>query len=95
MKNPRGILSALCKTCGIAFDEAMLKWPKGPKSFDGVWAPHWYNAVWESTGFAPLVEKTVELPLHLAKIADEARGPYLRLKAHSSVLVDVRRLQSR
>jgi hypothetical protein len=31
------------------------------------------------------VEKTVELPSHLAKIADEARGPYLRLKAHSLV----------
>jgi hypothetical protein len=63
----------------------MLKWPKGPKSFDGVWAPHWYNAVWESTGFAAPVEKTVELPLPLAKIADEAQGPYLRLKAHSLV----------
>ena len=83
LKNPRGILSALCKACGITFDEAMLKWPKGAKSFDGVWAPHWYNAVWESTGFAPPAEKTVELPPHLAKIADEARAPYLRLKANS------------
>ena len=25
---------------------------QGPKTFDGVWAPHWYNAVWQSTGFA-------------------------------------------
>ena len=62
LKNPRGVLTALCKACGIPFDEAMLKWPKGPKSFDGVWAPHWYNAVWESTGFAAPVEKAVELP---------------------------------
>ncbi len=46
------LIEALCRACGIAFDEAMLSWPKGPKSFDGVWAPHWYNAVWESTGFA-------------------------------------------
>ena len=85
LKNPREVLGALCKACGIPFDEAMLKWPKGPKSFDGVWAPHWYNAVWESTGFAAPEEKTVELPSHLAKIADEAQGPYLRLKAHSLV----------
>jgi hypothetical protein len=85
LKNPREVLDALCKACEIPFDEAMLKWPKGPKSFDGVWAPHWYNAVWESTGFAAPVEKTVELPLPLAKIADEAQGPYLRLKAHSLV----------
>ena len=33
LKNPRGILRTLCKACGIAFDEAMLKWAKGPKSF--------------------------------------------------------------
>jgi hypothetical protein len=83
LKSPRGVLTAFCKACDIPFDEAMLKWPKGPKSFDGVWAPHWYNAVWESTGFAAPAEKAVELPSHLAKIADEARGPYLRLKAHS------------
>ena len=69
----------------------MLKWPKGPKSFDGVWAPHWYNAVWESTGFAAPVEKAIELPSNLANIADEARGPYLHLKAHS--LMNVGRLQ--
>ena len=90
LKNPRGVLNALCKACGIAFDEDMLIWPKGAKSFDGVWAPHWYNAVWESTDFAAPVEKTIDLPSHLAKIADEARGPYLRLKTHS--LVGVGRL---
>ena len=83
LKNPRGVLTSLCKACGIPFAEAMLKWPNGPKSFDGVWAPHWYNAVWESTGFAPPVEKSAELPSHLAKIADEARSSYLRLKAYS------------
>jgi hypothetical protein len=83
LRNPEKILSALCASLGIPYDEAMLKWPKGPKAFDGVWAPHWYNAVWESTGFAAAVEKSVELPSHLVKIADEARGPYLRLKAHS------------
>ncbi len=25
---------------------------EGTQTFDGVWAPHWYNAVWNSTGFA-------------------------------------------
>jgi hypothetical protein len=61
----------------------MLQWPKGPKSFDGVWAPHWYNSVWESTGFAAREEKSVELPGALQKIADEAREPYQRLKLFS------------
>ena len=92
LRNPREVLAALCNACGIPFDEAMLKWPKGPKDFDGVWAPHWYNTVWESTGFAAPGEKTVELPSRLAKIADEAQAPYLRLKAHS--LVGVGRQQA-
>jgi hypothetical protein len=92
LKNPPEVLSALCRACGVPFDEAMLKWPKGPKSFDGVWAPHWYNAVWDSTGFAAPLEKADELPSHLAKIADEARAPYLRLKVHS--LVGMGRLQA-
>ncbi len=88
LANPRGVLTALCHACDVDFDEAMLQWPKGPKSFDGVWAPHWYNAVWESTGFAAPVEKTVELPPHLARIADAAQAYYLRLKAHRLVGVD-------
>jgi hypothetical protein len=31
----------------------MLTWPAGPRASDGVWAPHWYDSVWRSTGFAP------------------------------------------
>lgn len=81
LKNPRGLLTALCASLGLGFDEAMLKWPAGPKKFDGVWAPHWYNAVWESTGFAAPPGKAIELPPALKKIADEAREPYQRLKS--------------
>jgi Sulfotransferase domain len=83
LKNPRAVLSALCAALNIAFDEKMLAWPKGPKGFDGVWAPHWYNAVWESTGFAAPVENPIELPPALARIADQAQGPYQRLKSFS------------
>ena len=45
------MLAALCAAVGIPFRDEMLAWPKGPKSFDGVWARHWYDAVWSSTGF--------------------------------------------
>jgi Sulfotransferase domain len=83
LKNPKGVLVALCTVLNIPFDSAMLQWPKGPKTFDGVWAPHWYNAVWESTGFSTQPEKAVELPAALAKIADQARISYLKLKAFS------------
>ena len=53
LRDPRGTLSLLCDALGIAFDEAMLAWPAGPRDTDGVWAPHWYAGVEASTGFAP------------------------------------------
>ncbi len=50
--DPEGMLRALCSTIGLPFDPAMLSWDVGPKPFDGAWAPHWYDAVHRSTGFA-------------------------------------------
>ena len=81
--NPRAVLTALCRACGIAFDEAMLAWPKGPKSCDGVWAPHWYNAAWQSEGFVRPDPKIVALPPQLLQIADKARPFYAQLSAHA------------
>jgi hypothetical protein len=82
LADPRGTLTRLCGACGISFDEHMLSWPKGPKSFDGVWAPHWYNTVWESTGFARPQPRGVQLNATLAKIAEEARSYYERLRRY-------------
>jgi hypothetical protein len=82
LADPRGILTRLCEACGIAFDEAMLAWPPGPKSFDGVWASHWYEAVWKSTGFTVPKRRSAALPPALQKIADVARPLYERLAAH-------------
>jgi len=50
--DPEGMLRNLCNTIGLAFNSAMLIWPKGSRAEDGVWAAHWYGAVHESTGFA-------------------------------------------
>jgi hypothetical protein len=83
LANPRDVLARLCAACGIAFDEAMLKWPKGPKTCDGVWAPHWYNAAWASTGFAAPPGKHVTLSPELQRIVDQARPYYDRLKSHA------------
>jgi Sulfotransferase domain len=83
LANPRAVLTELCNVCGIAFDEAMLKWPKGPKTCDGVWAPHWYNAAWESTGFSASTAKTITLPPELQRIAEAAHPYYAQLKAHA------------
>src|SRR5690606_9516276 len=81
-RDPRGTLSALCAAIDLPFTEAMLIWPKGQHPDDGVWAPHWYGAIFDSTGFAPPDEKVVALPGHLQRIAEEARVFYERMAAH-------------
>jgi hypothetical protein len=80
--DPRGALSALCRALGIAFDEAMLSWPAGPRASDGVWAPAWYDAVERSTGFsAPPEGALAPLRDDLRRIAEAARPHYERLSA--------------
>jgi hypothetical protein len=83
LANPEGVLRKLCAACGIGFDTAMLHWPAGPKPCDGVWAPHWYNAAWASTGFGAPSKQNISLPQQLEKIAEQARPYYDRLKAHA------------
>ncbi|NMD06988.1 MAG: HAD family hydrolase [Phyllobacteriaceae bacterium] len=81
--DPRGVLARLCTACGIGFDEAMLRWPKGPKPFDGVWAPHWYNAAWQSDCFAAQPDGNLVLPPHLQAIADAAQPFYSALRKYA------------
>ena len=83
LQNPGKSLSQLCVALGIAFDDAMLKWPQGPKSCDGVWAPHWYNAAWASTGFAASEKEPALLADPLLRIAEKARPIYEKLKVHA------------
>lgn len=51
--NPEGMLRELCGILSIPFSNRMLSWPAGPRRSDGVWAPHWYDRVVQSTGFSP------------------------------------------
>ncbi|MBK9362575.1 MAG: HAD family hydrolase [Rubrivivax sp.] len=74
---------ALCQALGVPFSERMLSWPPGPRASDGVWAPHWYAAVWQSTGFEPWRDKRVPLPADLAAVAEACRPAYERLLAHA------------
>eukprot|EP01041_Mallomonas_annulata_P036065 gene36065-biopygen28143 len=75
------MLGALCGALGLTFKSAMLSWPAGPRSSDGVWAPAWYDAVERSTGFAPLdVRNAPTLPDALRRIADAARPHFEALK---------------
>lgn len=82
LADPAGMLRALCAALGVGYTDAMLSWDTGPKPEDGVWAPHWYDAVWQSTGFgAPRTEDPV-LRDELRKLADEARESHEAIAIH-------------
>jgi len=78
---PEAQLRWLCAWLGIAFSERMLSWPAGPRASDGVWAPHWYAAVWASTGFEPRRPRRIELSDHDAAVAETCRPIYEALHA--------------
>lgn len=83
LRDPETNLRSLCARLGAAFSERMLHWPAGPRTSDGVWAPHWYAAVWRSTGF----EAARDLPLRLdgaqQRVADTCRDAYESLLAYA------------
>lgn len=53
LADPETVLTGLCDQIGIPFDPAMLAWSAGSRTYDGVWAAHWYDSVHQSTGFGP------------------------------------------
>ncbi len=79
--DPEGHLRALCERLNIEFLPEMLSWPPGPRQSDGVWAPHWYQAVWQSEGFGPPPSRVPELRGKAASVAMECLPLYERLHA--------------
>jgi hypothetical protein len=80
--DPAGVLAQLCNWIGLSFDTAMLSWPEGPSTQDGVWAPYWYHAVHRSTGFGHYVAKT-GFPDRLLDLLDECKPWYDKLYRHA------------
>ena len=60
----------------------MLAWPAGPRASDGIWAPHWYAAVWKSTGFETPRDRDLKLDGDAKRVSDACRGDYEYLRAH-------------
>jgi hypothetical protein len=73
---PESHLRWLCDWLDIDFTDRMLAWPPGPRDSDGVWAPHWYDAVLASTGFEPYRPREVDLSPHDAVVAEACRPAY-------------------
>jgi len=76
LQDPNVMLPKLCHALHIPYDSAMLSWQSGPKQCDGIWAEHWYDAVWESTEFAEYRAREGELSSAHQAIYDEVRPIY-------------------
>lgn len=81
LRAPESHLRALCDWLGIGFTPRMLAWPAGPRASDGIWAPHWYAQVWQSTGFELPADRALELSGAAAEVAARCRDDYERLHA--------------
>lgn len=78
--DPEGMLRKLCAAIDLSFDPAMLHWPAGPRSEDGVWAQHWYHAVHQSNGFAGAEGALPELDPAMTELLDQAMPYYQKMK---------------
>ena len=80
LRDPAGVLEQLCEALGVSWlPEVMLAWPAGRRDSDGVWAPHWYQAVEASTGFAPWRERQVDLSGEHRQLAEQMAPYYTQL----------------
>jgi len=82
LRHPPAMMAALCEALGLDWSEDMLAWPEGARPEDGVWAPHWYDAVWSSTGFGPPPGQRPDVDPDLRQIYEEALDIYDTLAAH-------------
>jgi Sulfotransferase domain len=89
LRDPPGVLRALCAALGVDFSDRMLSWPPGPRDSDGVWAPHWYGAVARSTGFAPYRPREVTVAPHLAPLLATADEIYQRMAEHRLAAIEI------
>ena len=81
MIDPRQYLQQLCEALNIPFSKQMGQWPSGPNAADGIWAPHWYKNVHNSTGFdRPKSASNIFWNDHLESVFQEALPFYHKLQ---------------
>lgn len=80
--DPEKMLKRLCTAIDLPWDSGMLHWPAGPHPDDGAWAPHWYGAVHQSTGFAAAEGPLPTLDGDMAALCAEALPHYDKLAQH-------------
>ena len=83
LNDPEVVLEALCLALEVPFDPAMLSWPAGPKSIDGVWGSHWYKRLHTTTGFEPPNATREPMPSSLEETYRACAPLYERLSEYS------------
>ncbi|CAA3000293.1 branched-chain-amino-acid aminotransferase 1 [Olea europaea subsp. europaea] len=81
-EDPKGTLRGLCEDLGIPFQAAMLKWEAGPKSFDGIRAPHSYKTTHKLTGFKSPSKYPAPFPPDLYDLLEQSLPFYNMLRRH-------------
>jgi hypothetical protein len=76
LKNPKKTLTILCNKLDISYSNKMLKWSKGPKKADGIWAKYWYKNVHNSSGFNDYKTKDINLSPKNEKLAKDCQKYY-------------------
>ena len=76
LSDPQKILQKACEVLEIPFYPTMLKWEKGPRAEDGIWAKYWYHRVHQSEGFTPYESKKEPFPERLKPLLEECEPYY-------------------
>jgi hypothetical protein len=76
LKNPKEILTVLCDKLEISYSNKMLRWSRGPKKADGIWAKYWYKNVHSSNGFNNYEIRDINLSQKNQKLAKECEKYY-------------------
>ncbi|MEO0528964.1 MAG: HAD family hydrolase [Planctomycetota bacterium] len=79
LRDPPGVLAALCDRLGVAYTDQMLTWSPGLRETDGAWAPFWYKKVEPTTGFGPPRETTTDVPRQLEPVLEQCLPLYEEL----------------
>ncbi len=77
--NPEKALTRLCEKIGIPFQAQMLRWEKGARPEDGVWAKYWYANIHHSTKFKTYTPKSEPFPDRLKPLLAECQKCYEEL----------------
>lgn len=79
LKDPDKVLRILCARLDLTFMPTMLKWPRGGRTSDGVWAKHWYKNVDKSVGFTPYLAKNMRLNDEQLSVVHQVQSFYQQL----------------